>query len=902
MDKAEILVYTSSLTRKLFVQLYRSLAPAPRKKTRRIYSAQKTYHRLETDSSEDEKTATKPIQLENEGYIRLKEEILNKEKEIIELKKMLIETQNELKSKIEEENKSPAVVSSSMDTHELEKVDEVKEKNAFEGLDDMVFVSKKSKVVFEKMKRRKSSEESETAVMNNEGEDENELIRTGEFRENEEEPVFENRTFSSEKIIDKDEGTSSKGQLEEEPVGTVMRVFSSKTETKLESLGNQNEGKSASILTNEHSANLIEKRDIGVSTEDFLPRSPEFSTPPLFEAGSSAHPTKVSEVFQIPLLGAASTEIKENEETKVPSAILEKQPNPQSSDRSQSSKPLSPLPQGAFSNINKQFSFEKYRKTSKKSSRNSFVITPSLKDLGVERDDQSLALSSLASVKDLEDMLENYDLNIKPSDSQERLANLFPGSTENEGKSNFSASGKYSEDFAGMHPITIENFSKPHKDSFTFEPVFPMIESSLQNSQLSHDKRTSDPQSKQEHRKSRNSSLPWIEETEFSVHKPLNLKSKTIKPKPRHKEKANIKPEKETKKSSSMNKKLPILPLKSSRINRQRANSHGKTKPRTADQPSKWGSMKLKDDILDDIIFDEEQDPDTWNRLMLKFRQNPTIISRLLKSRQRPCTQENMRSSLKKKRATKPDSSALTTAPPWPNPRHDSKSVSSASENRPISAPEFVVRSYLHKRVKDPDWSESILDNYVTQNKKKFNVFGDASLLGSSEIEEAMKNIAAGVLTIEEQRKVFNKALSTLNTLKKELQLPEFWIALPAFGNESLMASLSKCLKLLKARALTVKAIELIHKRENVLLEIMSHARQDLSKFKAFEKINEELLQVLVFWKYMELPFSSFVYLKEDYYAKIHQDNNNLMTLFPDFQADSIFRFEKSQDSFNFDI
>ena len=88
-----------------------------------------------------------------------------------------------------------------------------------------------------------------------------------------------------------------------------------------------------------------------------------------------------------------------------------------------------------------------------------------------------------------------------------------------------------------------------------------------------------------------------------------------------------------------------------------------------------------------------------------------------------------------------------------------------------------------------------------------------------------------------------------------------------------------------------MKAIELIHNRENILLDIMSHldVSQNPQKFRKLEGINEELLQVLVFWKYMELPYSSFIYLGEDYYAKIHEDNANLATLFPEFQTEDIF-------------
>ena len=48
----------------------------------------------------------------------------------------------------------------------------------------------------------------------------------------------------------------------------------------------------------------------------------------------------------------------------------------------------------------------------------------------------------------------------------------------------------------------------------------------------------------------------------------------------------------------------------------------------------------------------------------------------------------------------------------------------------------------------------------------------------------------------------------------------------------------------------------------------------------------------------MELPFSSFIYLGEDYYTKIHEDNSNLKALFPEYQVPDIFNCEQSADSF----
>ena len=133
--------------------------------------------------------------------------------------------------------------------------------------------------------------------------------------------------------------------------------------------------------------------------------------------------------------------------------------------------------------------------------------------------------------------------------------------------------------------------------------------------------------------------------------------------------------------------------------------------------------------------------------------------------------------------------------------------------------------------------------------------------------------------------------------------LPDFWVKVPQYSSKNLVKGLSKCSKLLRARAVTVKAINLIHIRENILLEIMSNPQtNNKQKFKELEKVNEELVQILVFWKYMELPFSNFIYLGEYYYSKIHEDNKNLSSLFPEYKIDDILNPGKSTESLMLDV
>lgn len=62
----------------------------------------------------------------------------------------------------------------------------------------------------------------------------------------------------------------------------------------------------------------------------------------------------------------------------------------------------------------------------------------------------------------------------------------------------------------------------------------------------------------------------------------------------------------------------------------------------------------------------------------------------------------------------------------------------------------------------------------MSQKKTKFNLFGDSSLLSSQEIEESSKALLTKSLKLEDQKSLYVKSINTLNTLKKELILPEF--------------------------------------------------------------------------------------------------------------------------------
>ena len=319
------------------------------------------------------------------------------------------------------------------------------------------------------------------------------------------------------------------------------------------------------------------------------------------------------------------------------------------------------------------------------------------------------------------------------------------------------------------------------------------------------------------------------------------------------------------------------------------SNNSKKSRKQKSSKPAKRKLSSLKginESTLDEIIFDQDHDMVSWHSLMHKFRRNPEVVEKLMKVNIRPVTRESTLRPKSSSRGSRDPSRVTSNANP--------STSNTLTEYRPISA------STISKKVKDPDWSFSVLSNYVSQDKKKFNFFHDPSVLSVQEIEEFLVIAESREFNIKDLKKLFGRILKTLNVLKNDLLLPEFWIVMPSFSEDSVIQGLHKCAKLIKARNLTVKIIDLIQKRERVLSNVI--ISKNLTNLKELEKINEELMQVLVFWRYMELPFSNFIYMGEDYYVKIQTDNISVSAIFPEFNVDNIYRPPHVSDSFNFDI
>lgn len=144
------------------------------------------------------------------------------------------------------------------------------------------------------------------------------------------------------------------------------------------------------------------------------------------------------------------------------------------------------------------------------------------------------------------------------------------------------------------------------------------------------------------------------------------------------------------------------------------------------------------------------------------------------------------------------------------------------------------------------DWSSSILDSIANKESHEFNIEKDSKLFTSSEIEDYM--ISTEILTKDQQVNLQYKGFCTLEKLKTELLLPSSFSAIK--NAENLYTLLKKCANLIRARALTLKILKLIHIREDTILNIIgleeSNSRFEDS-YKELVKITDDILQAIGF-------------------------------------------------------
>lgn len=292
--------------------------------------------------------------------------------------------------------------------------------------------------------------------------------------------------------------------------------------------------------------------------------------------------------------------------------------------------------------------------------------------------------------------------------------------------------------------------------------------------------------------------------------------------------------------------KLPEDPLKGQ--NKAQHFGHSKVKSNNT-----FENLSSK---LEDIIFSGTVDKNTWEGTLNNLRNDPSLMSKALKGAKVAKARESL---TRQARSRKSD--------PLPQPEYPRTSCK-------------IMSSSYEKKWQEIDWSQTVLDTYVSKNLLEFNFLRDGSILSPYEIEDIQKNVTGP----DNWETVYSKCLKTLDKLSSELMLPRGFFIIPPRSPDSIDALLQECAKLFRARALVMKILGLIHKREDLLLKIMRFDEEDESlkkDFEAFTQISQDVLQSIGFLSQVGLNLAEFVYLGGNYAQKILQDDKNIKELFP---------------------
>jgi hypothetical protein len=255
---------------------------------------------------------------------------------------------------------------------------------------------------------------------------------------------------------------------------------------------------------------------------------------------------------------------------------------------------------------------------------------------------------------------------------------------------------------------------------------------------------------------------------------------------------------------------------------------------------------------LDEMIFSNQYDKNAWSSTVNNFRNDPQLLSDFLRNKE--TSHKDPPKSLKKN-----ESNSI---------RHEGY-----KQYRPFSA-------NIERKWQEIDWSKTVLDNYASKGILEFNSLRDMTILSPYDIESYLRD----KYIIDTWEKTYYRGIKTLDKLINELMLPKGYFIIPPKSVDSLEIIMQECDKLFRARALVLKVLMGIHKREDLLLKIMRFEREDSSLRKNYlllVDINQEILQTIGFLSQAGLYIGEFVYLGEDYSQKILQDDTNIKDLFP---------------------
>lgn len=415
--------------------------------------------------------------------------------------------------------------------------------------------------------------------------------------------------------------------------------------------------------------------------------------------------------------------------------------------------------------------------------------------------------------------------------------------------------------------------------------------------------------------------------------------------------KASSRPKTQSKPSNKSSSLPPIdspIPIKSafepnSKVNPKKPDSRPiniKPKKRSDKKPKSKSYIAENETVIDDLMnYPDINDGEVWDRVLHKMRTNPEIVTKLVsapeqppavkpkipppiklvplrehisesKSALLPQTSEEKRSikEIKVKAhyavSSMPSASNRTSKPNSPKSykAEDSLNQSLQSDMRslainPTSPNREVYRAdsrlSTFKAEPDmnylPDWSNSALDKFASCGAVGFNIEKNPVLLSPEEVDDLLRRNLRNDINPLELKLLMPRLKTTIEKLCSELLLTSSFANVTNLSEQAFGSILRQCKKFMRARKLTIDILCLIHLREEMLIHIMSLPNQETlqKEYKQLLSTSQDLLELVAQWKVSGLPYLKFIFLGNDYSNKVHEDNANILALFPSLNSQS---------------
>jgi hypothetical protein len=275
-----------------------------------------------------------------------------------------------------------------------------------------------------------------------------------------------------------------------------------------------------------------------------------------------------------------------------------------------------------------------------------------------------------------------------------------------------------------------------------------------------------------------------------------------------------------------------------------------------------------RQEVLEDLIYSHEFDnADKWRQVLDTLRDQPRLLSKLLEP---TGTVSHLRQELGSS-LNKPGSPpAPTSKPPLRLPIQVAQYYSSHQESHERSFQYFASASSeqpssdIQPGSLDDfeevvvDWSNSVLDSYVSAGFLEFNWEDDPSIFTEDEVRKVLQVFLKKDFDMQEHEHLFSKAVATLDRVCFELLLDANFDYRQS--QEGFLLLLRDLKRLLEARSLTAVILKKIHQRED-LAEVTDRTSNSLDK---------ELLALITSWK-KALPYGELQYKGVSYADKIKE-------------------------------